>query len=125
MREIKFRAWIKPSYKSKGKGQMVDWDTIWSTWDVADLFGKVGTIPLEWTGLQDKNGKEIYEGDILDFGDYSIAKYGRCLHIVYWNDEDAGFNSREVGFQKLAGFGIDETGAVIGNIYENEELLNG
>ena len=66
------------------------------------------------TGLKDKNGNLIYEGDILQ------DKYG-CLHPISWNIK--GFY--ETDTFALAGFykTIQEDMEVIGNIYENPELL--
>ena len=129
MTEIKFRAW---NYVEERFYYGEDYPPLEARHlELRDFFAltRIGEHPngfkedQEYTGLKDKNGKEIYEGDILEFGDYSIAKYGRCLHTVYWNEEDAGFYTRELGFQKLGGFPIDVEGEVIGNIYENKELL--
>lgn len=66
------------------------------------------------TGLKDKNGKLIYEGDILK------DKYG-CLHPISWNIK--GFY--EADTFALAGFykTIQEDMEVVGNIYENPELI--
>jgi hypothetical protein len=57
----------------------------------------------EYTGLKDKNDKEIYEGDILDFEDDRI--------VVYWAD---GFYPKH---------GMYDECEIIGNIYETPELL--
>ena len=66
------------------------------------------------TGLKDKNGKLIFEGDILQ------DKYV-CLHPISWNKK--GFY--EADTFALAGFykAIQEDMEIIGNIYENPELL--
>lgn len=76
-----------------------------------------------FTGLHDKNGKEIYEGDILSNG------YEKS--IVVWVKEQAGFmlklTNKEYEKEKWTNPMIDlrKDDEVIGNIYENPELLEG
>jgi uncharacterized phage protein (TIGR01671 family) len=88
-------------------------------------------IIMQYTGLKDKNGKEIYEGDIISYGEYSGAMFkgsGRvCLHEVFWDNNSSCFTSIEktnpFGENSLSG-SLDSYGSVIGNIYENPELLS-
>lgn len=66
----------------------------------------------EFTGLLDKNGKEIYEGDILKATNPCVVK---------WNEEKLAWtNDSKVWKFNMSNKGIYE---VIGNIYENPELL--
>lgn len=119
MREVKFRVW----------------DKILQCWNKNTVYfnhSKDGIISpeigdrfelIEYTGLKDKNGKEIYEGDILS---YSITN-----RIVMWSGDNAGFVScRELRKDGRHGRYISfdrqeaEVREVIGNIYENPELLS-
>jgi len=67
----------------------------------------------EYTGLKDKNGKEIYEGDILQFVDRGGDTYGRTF-LMKWVEEQGAWTFY---FPK-------KDAIVIGNIYENPELLD-
>lgn len=73
-------------------------------------------IVMQSTGLRDKNGKEIYEGDILTGGltiDSKLCCSCGCCHVVWgWGIE-----------QKYENDGKLEDDEVIGNIYENPELV--
>ena len=107
MRTIKFRAWDKKRKK------MLHWDFLYTaqirnfaseniSWDITDL--------MQFTGLHDKNGKEIYSGDIL----FNEVKNG----VVQWSDKYMGWMSSEI--HKMDGEGVYE---VIGNVYEHPDLL--
>lgn len=86
------------------------------------LCGKNGE-PQQCTGLKDKNGKLIYEGDICRH-----SKSGEVFNVV-WHNPLASFcwqkheHSRIYSYGEL--FRAFDYYEVIGNIYENEELLNG
>ena len=76
----------------------------------------------QFTGVYDKNGKEIYEGDILDFGNKNYVPVvfdNGCFNVF---DEPLGwdFNSEEIPVK--TNFNYCE---IVGNIYENPELLIG
>lgn len=72
----------------------------------------------QYTGLHDKNGKEIYEGDIITNGDKNIK------YIVEWCD--AGLKARQYNNRSYIGLKYwQDVLEVIGNIYDNPELLGG
>lgn len=83
---------------------------------------------MQSTGLKDKNGKLIYEGDIVQFYDDGILK---TMKIIWDNDE---FDFKAIGLKKsVECYGQDflylgcikkeDSLEVIGNVYENPELL--
>ena len=109
-REIKFRAW-QTEYKKMeylgSIGRMINlYDSTWFD----DNFFKL----MQYTGLKDKNGKEIYEGDIIEF------TVGKFKAEVMWNDKGFWGIKCDVFCNDTLYF--PET-KVIGNIYENPELL--
>jgi len=117
MRTIKFRAW------DLFNGEMAYSDKyphIAKFFFYVDslLAGENGIELMQFTGLLDKNGKEIYEGDITK------DSTGVCL--IDWNDKLASFCLRRNGwaFDHFFGEAVDPSDVeVIGNIYENPELL--
>ena len=117
MREIKFRAW------DKEENRMYDWPFIIHHFDDEIRVHKEGFgyihIPMEdidlmqYTGIEDKNGKEIYEGDILRAkmqGDWYVGEVNF--------GEGMWFGAKDYLYQA-----VKNEAEVIGNIYENPELI--
>lgn len=86
--------------------------------------GLADAILLQFTGLKDIHNKEIYEGDIVTGKDHFTEE--TCEYLVYWNNEDASFNCKYNSKTDKSEFGMSWdlcNYEVIGNIYENPELL--
>ena len=76
-------------------------------------------VIMEYTGLKDKNGKEIYEGDILRD---SLG----WVFVVVWDDDDArfiGHHAKTRGETYICYVGREPKAEIIGSIYDNPELL--
>lgn len=116
MREIKFRAWDESQQYMAYQGTP-DLETIQSF-----IYHFGNKELLQFTGLHDKNGREIYEGDILKSGN------GEGISFVVWVLDRWRFNSWMPYSMNLYDH-VNKTNGkpmaeVIGNIYENLELLN-
>lgn len=132
MREIKVRAWYKP-YKQMCQVESLRFDGngVYTAVLIEEPFYdrrivEADEIVIEqFTGLKDKNGTEIYHGDICSF----TSKTGKHIGVVEWLDNLAGFGLRMVKnnfrytFSGLDTMGVNlDTLKVIGNIHENPEL---
>ena len=119
MREIKFRAWhkelkqIKECFAINFAGNRTvgvhDDDPIWFFEDI---------ILMQFTGLHDKNGKEICESDL-------VSVNGNDPSLVKWRDQCADFILDHIYSVGKDGIFKSESSRyeVLGNIYENPELL--
>ena len=72
-------------------------------------------VLMQFTGLLDRNGKEIYENDVVQIKHAGSTKR---LKVVKWNTKSAGWNIRQDRLSEVVSH------EVIGNVYSNPELLN-
>ena len=128
-REIKFRAWIKKGCESKmGEVTSINLDEGYINYIVCNEQNEIEIIGLayldeyillQYTGLKDKNGKEIYVGDIVILNDAEeenrcVVEYKYGSYILVDGELRENLSNVENRFLE-----------VIGNIYENPELLGG
>ena len=130
MRDHKYRAWDKERKKFLTGSK-------WATYSVDlagnltaknyDFHGIEQNLELvEFTGLKDKNGKEIYEGDIIKWSSaikdapLTIVKSWEKIEAVIWGNKYTGWFTES----SVYGLGLYSHIEVIGNIYESPELLN-
>ena len=130
MREIKFRAWHKEK-KEMGEVRNIDfiseivqagYQNKYGVWNFEDI------EQMQFTGLQDCNGVDIYEGDIIELcyeyfdGNFSENE---CKGKVFF--EGSSFKMNYKKYDEIWEWRLDEPDIlsieVIGNIYENSELL--
>lgn len=114
-REIKFRAWDGKEMSYRDLGAFVSIDEMTITPVRCEL--------MQFTGLKDSQGKEIYEGDIVTFGTgKGVVEYRKDRNISYGHSDcDESFS---IGFHLGSSYGENNVLEVIGNIYEDKGLLD-
>ena len=120
----KFRAWLKKEQKMDNEIDHISWleDELYCIGDgITYMVLAEDLVLMQSTGLKDKNGKEIFEGDIVDYkGRKAIIKWhGSYASFIYRFVDELNKRSEEWYPLYLAYLKCE----VIGNIYENPELL--
>lgn len=119
----RFRAWLKKEQKMDNEIDHISWleDELYCIGDgITYMVSAEDLVLMQSTGLKDKNGKEVFIGDII--------KCTRgCLHEVYIEKEYGGTfigGMPAVYLKDLGeGYAWTEHEEIIGNIYENPEFL--
>jgi uncharacterized phage protein (TIGR01671 family) len=135
-RELKFRAWDK--YTSKmleqkgisGSNSYISFLDFYYDNSEDRNFGSVinDLILMQFTGIHDKNGKEIFEGDLLQYDGYNFRLINKeKIYQIRYDDNLAQYYAYnlENSFDTFLVVRAWKESKIIGNIYENPELLGG
>ncbi len=113
MRKVKFKVW------DKAHKEMLEWKQVKDKMVFTDVDDK-NLVFLQYTGILDKNGKKIYENDIVknrSNGKVYVVKWNGCSSAFLMRDVDNQYKSLYFANQSLGRY------EVIGNIYEQPELI--
>lgn len=112
MRKIKFRAW------DKNEKEMLDVECLKNqAWNVMGNMMSINNSEwefMQWTGLKDKNNKDLYENDIV--------KYKDTNWVIKWNESEAMFWLRASRCRAEYIDPMDQE--IVGNIYQDPNLIN-
>lgn len=118
MREIKFRVWDNQGDFYWGEGEGMDFKKIaFNFYD--SLFEECRLVFQQYTGLLDKNGVEIYEGDIIKATSDQYTNENFIGKVIF----DEGYFCTWVNKNDIRGIWTGDDIEVIGNIFENKDLL--
>jgi len=135
MREIKFRAWVGTHKLMFQVREMIIPDGLneagmqeiaaTDNYSIVRPLHYIQPILMQYTGLKDKNGKEIYEGDIINFNiqDYRGLDHFYKSEVYYWGSCFSCDTGESCLINLDTIIAEDDEIEIIGNIYENPELL--
>lgn len=123
-REIKFRAFDKEKNRMIYKNETDDANEMVDEWHSSDvelvniLLSRTDYIWMQRTGLKDKNGKDIYEGDML--------RMGKWVFRVVWYDKNARWSTEKIGTGETPKglYHINKVSEIVGNIFETPLMGN-
>ena len=138
MREIKFRAYIKRDYNKELVGKILEVSSLHLKKNKVIIgysisksnygnksFNYKDIELMQYTGLKDKNGKEIYEGDIVSFNLKSDNEgQPNIIGYIEYQTTFSGYKIMSFKGSFALDYNIKDI-EVIGNIYEKSELLKG
>lgn len=123
----KFRAW------DKADREMIPWNRLLNGHNLRNVFMRpemCGLILMQSTGLKDKNGVEVFEGDIVKGEQYLTTRVPTAItEFVEYSERNTGFyvvnkTSNHERYKQTLGASIYQY-EIIGNIYQHPELLEG
>lgn len=129
MRNIEYRAWDKDESKFLTKSDVscfsVEDNTI-AIFGIINSLGECGCFgDIEFNqsiGMLDKNGTKIFEGDIV--GIYSIVAKTRTKGVVFYSEKVCAFMVDDKIFEQYVPLTHNDTIEIVGNKYDNKEMLN-
>lgn len=127
MREYKFRAWDNVREKMVSVIGIIQWGSMEievenESRDTYEIDDEEDFVLMQYTGLKDKNGKEIYDGDIVNVDSYELCN----PFVIVFEDGCFWFGAKLIkGYDREDPVGLYSQGEieVIGNIYENSDLI--
>ena len=134
MRVVKFRAWdkeIEKIYPVLEIDFVEEWVSMYSKIAGRHYNWLNNLVLMQYTGMQDKNGIEIYEGDILELRANPFNKTRDLFQVFFkdggfrdeWNNYIGQYLPPDIRNRQGGRVRLNEACEVVGNIYENPKLL--